>query len=459
MRRRPSADAAGGDLLELVDDEQLRARVVDAVDRVERSRAGRRRAPSRASPWRGARQAAAADERDEAGPDDRRLAAPRRADDGDQPTVEHARRELGDQPLAPDEQVGVLRTVRGEGAVRLAPDPRRARPGRHDGPARRPGSAPRRRRRRGRRRRRTRPRARTPRRAPSRSLAARSIHAAASRRATPGSPSATAIGERRPSSSSAPSARRIAASSASVIGRSSIVEPRRSARCVDDLDGRSTARRSTMSTSRRDEPRRPPRRAPRSPAAPTPASTPTSSTHEQHGRLPAPVGDRVDDSPPRARAPARRRPCERSSRRRPRTYSTAAAARRSPSRASAAASSVRPDPGGPPITRTCPVPVRATDQASLSQASSVSRPTNVVVRAQRHRQQSALGGDARRAPGSCSSTCRSSVAQRRARAPARTIRRARAGPAGRPRARRAGARRVEAAHQERPRPLPSRVRR
>ena len=71
-------------------------------------------------------QPAAADEWDESGAHERRLAAPGRSDDRDQPAVEDARRELGDEPLATDEQVGVLDVVRGQRPVGLAAGP-------HDG--------------------------------------------------------------------------------------------------------------------------------------------------------------------------------------------------------------------------------------------------------------------------------------------------------------------------------------
>ena len=68
-------------------------------------------------------QPAAADEREQTGPDERRLAAAGCADDGDEPAIEHPRRELGDEPLAADEQIGVRRLVARQRAVRLASRP------------------------------------------------------------------------------------------------------------------------------------------------------------------------------------------------------------------------------------------------------------------------------------------------------------------------------------------------
>ena len=67
-----------------------------------------------------ARQPPAAHQRQQAGAHQRRLPAAGRPDDRDQPPVQHPRGELGDEPLAADEQVGVLRPVGREGAVRVA---------------------------------------------------------------------------------------------------------------------------------------------------------------------------------------------------------------------------------------------------------------------------------------------------------------------------------------------------
>ena len=118
--------ARGECLLELIDDEKLRPRLVELADPVEGGHRVATRHDHMCAPGRRARQAATADERDQARPHERGLPAPRRADDGDEPAVEHPRRELGHQPLATDEEVGVLRAVAGERPVRLAPRPRRA---------------------------------------------------------------------------------------------------------------------------------------------------------------------------------------------------------------------------------------------------------------------------------------------------------------------------------------------
>ena len=69
------AACASRDLLELVDDEQLRAGLVDAFDLQERADRVRPRHHDVRSPRRAAREATAADERIEAGAHERRLAA------------------------------------------------------------------------------------------------------------------------------------------------------------------------------------------------------------------------------------------------------------------------------------------------------------------------------------------------------------------------------------------------
>ena len=123
-----STDPGGEDLLELVDDEQLRARVVEPST-ASRTAVGigvgdDHGGPPRAGCPAAARCARAARARRAPATTCRCPDAPMTATS---PSIQDAGGELGDEPLAADEQVGVLRLVGGEGAVRLAADPRRRR--------------------------------------------------------------------------------------------------------------------------------------------------------------------------------------------------------------------------------------------------------------------------------------------------------------------------------------------
>ena len=269
-RAERRADAGGGDLLELVDHEELGTLLVDLVDRLERGhRVGARNHHVRA-PWRGARQPATANEREESGAHEGRLAAPGRTDDGNQPAVEHPRRELGDEPLPPDEEVGVLRAVRGQRTVWLATRPGRAHERITMGPGRNQaqhlvedrgvgivGDG-----RRGERRGGRAVRAGLRRRAPSRRRPRAGRRPGGRRRR----PSAAAV-----ASSSAPSACRMAARSASSIGGSSIAEPlARSMRRTTSTAGPPCADRGSARAAGTTGPRR--RQALRPPGRPWPAS-------------------------------------------------------------------------------------------------------------------------------------------------------------------------------------------
>ena len=114
-------------LLELVDDDQLRPRLIQAGELVER--------PQRILAWNGhvdaprrlARQPTALHQRDQPGPRERRLAAARRAGDDDHPTVQHPGGQLGDETFPTDEDVGIHRSVGRQPPVGLAAEPRLAR--------------------------------------------------------------------------------------------------------------------------------------------------------------------------------------------------------------------------------------------------------------------------------------------------------------------------------------------
>ena len=127
------------ELLELVDGEEqtcargkrverlgkriLRPRHEHAAKLVERPLSGAQQQPP---PAFAARQDSAGEGRKKAGAEDRRLAAARRADDAEEARADEARDELGDEPLAAEEVVGVDRLEAREALERAYPLSRHA---------------------------------------------------------------------------------------------------------------------------------------------------------------------------------------------------------------------------------------------------------------------------------------------------------------------------------------------
>ena len=133
--------AAGGEeLLELVDGEEeasvggqrverlgeriLRSRHEHAPKLLQRLFAGTQQQPP---PTLAARQDSSRDRRQEPGPQDRRLAAARRPDDAEEAGSDQAGDELGDEPLATEEEVGVNRLEARQTLERAKPLCRHAR--------------------------------------------------------------------------------------------------------------------------------------------------------------------------------------------------------------------------------------------------------------------------------------------------------------------------------------------
>ena len=315
----------------------------------------------------------------------------------------------------------------GERTIRLAPGPRRRAPARRVAPAPRRARAPRRTPSRAPRRRPTRRRPTTPRRAEP--IARRPLHP---RRGLPPGHARQPVGDAdRQAGGVVVGA--VAAQDRPQLG----LAQRRRARCSTRPSARSGAAaaaagpptdRSATSTSSSD--RRAGRLDQRLDHRQRRCRRRVDIVeHQQHRTMAAPVGHGVDDAAWRAGRDAvggqhvqRRRPA--------RTYSTVPPPAEATRRASAAASSVRPDPGGPPRTRTCPLP-RAGHRPGVAQ------PGQLGVPARRTSCPSATAPAVARpvarapAPGPARAPDAPSPAAPGP-APARTIRRARAGRAGTP---------------------------
>ena len=451
---KASADAAGRDLLELVDDQQLRSGLVDAVDRRPARRAGRcpgtitcdrhgavpGRRPLRTS---GSRPARTIDD----------LPLP------DAPTTATSRRsstravELGDQSFAPDEQIGVLRTVRGEGAVRLASGPRRL--GQlvttsprgderqhlvEDGVVGGAGG-------------RRRPRPMTPRRRPGgRSPPAPSMPPppAGRRRAARRRPRwrGRRSHRRRRRHAGSPQLRRRSSDRARCVVPT-VCSMRRSAAAAGPPTARSATRTSRMAI-----------RAAASASASIGGSADDRRgidvvEHEQQRGLSAPVGDRVDDAAGQRGAPAGGHPVE--TRRRPRTYSTEAPPVDATSRGERGGQLRTARPGRPADHSHLPG-AGARDRPRVVQPGELGLPPDEAARPSATAPAAARPAGRRPARGPVRApAARACAAPAPARA--RTIRRGRAAPAGRPQRVVLTAQRVVTAHQQRPRPLPPGFRR
>ena len=120
--------ARGEQLLELVDRQHGVPLAREAAGRpaqlAQRLLAG---TDHRLRPVLAARQHAAGERGQQPGPHDRGLAAARRADDREQRRADEARDQLGHEPLAPEEVLGVVGVERGEALVRADQRPGRRR--------------------------------------------------------------------------------------------------------------------------------------------------------------------------------------------------------------------------------------------------------------------------------------------------------------------------------------------
>ena len=98
--------ASGGQRVERLGERILRPRHEHAAKLVQRPLAGTQQ---QAPPALAARQHPSGEGREETGAEDRRLAAARRADDAEEAGADEAGDELGDEPLAAEEVVGIDR--------------------------------------------------------------------------------------------------------------------------------------------------------------------------------------------------------------------------------------------------------------------------------------------------------------------------------------------------------------